>query len=185
MTRTHTVTALALAALVGGLAACASDTGPTEPVSFARAAKTTTSKTTTTTSPTGTGIKLPKCKPQPYQKTVQTVGPWGGVIAAGKYTLAVPPAALASNVTITMEAMADSTNNVRFSPEGLVFNSTAKPTLTMWWGNCPAPSDPNAVGILYVSDAFSLLEVLSSYTDPWGFTTSAALSHFSRYAVHY
>jgi len=181
MNRTYTVTALALAALVGGLAACASDTGPTEPVSFAKAAKTTT--TTSTTS--STGIKLPKCKPQPYQKTVQTVGPWGGVIAAGKYTLAVPPAALASNVTITMEAMADSTNNVRFSPDGLVFNSAAKPTLTMWWGNCPAPSDPNAVGVLYVSEAFNLLELLPSYTDPLGFTTSAALSHFSRYAVHY
>jgi len=176
MNRTYTVTALALAALVGGLAACASDLGPTEPVSFAKASKTTTSST---------GIKLPKCKPQPYQKTVQTVGPLGGVIAAGKYTLAVPPKALASNVTITMEAMSDSVNNVRFSPDGLVFNSTAKPTLTMWWGNCPAPSDPNAVGIVYVSDAFNLLELLSSYTDPWGFTTSAALSHFSRYAIHY
>jgi hypothetical protein len=180
MNRTYTVTALALTALVGSLAACASDLGPTEPASFAKASKTTT---TSWTSPTGT--KLPKCKPQPYQKTVQTVGPLGGVIVAGKYTLSVPPKALASNVTITMEAMSDSVNNVRFSPDGLVFNSTAKPTLTMWWGNCAAPSDPNAVGIAYVSNAFNLLELLPSWTDPWGFTTWAALSHFSRYAIHY
>ena len=183
MSRIHTVTALALAALLGGLAGCASDVGPTEPATFAKASKTTT--TSSTTSPTSTATKLTKCTPQQYQKTVQTVGPFGGLIAAGQYTLAIPMQAVTSNVTITMEVMPDSTNNVRFSPEGLVFNSQARPVLTMWWGNCAAPSDPNRVGIAYVSDAFNLLETLPSYTDPWGFTTWAALSHFSRYAVHY
>lgn len=84
-----------------------------------------------------------------------------------------------------MEVMADSTNNVRFSPEGLVFNPKALPVLTMWWGNCAAPSDPSTVGITYVSDAFDILEQLPSYTDSLGFATWASLSHFSRYAVHY
>jgi hypothetical protein len=174
MNRTCTVTALALAALLGGLAACASDQGPTEPVSFdsGRSHSSRSHK------------DLCLCAPQAYSKTVKTVGPEGGSINAGKHQLKIPANALSAPVTITMESMPDSVVNVRFSPDGLTFNPAWQPTLTMSVNDCSLP--PGAkIEMAYVDSSLSVISLLPATWDKTASKVSAYLPHFSRYAVHY
>jgi hypothetical protein len=60
------------------------------------------------------------CSSLPYATTARTIGPNGGVVSVGQYTLVIPAGALSSNVEIRAEQMSGKVNSVRFSPEGQV-----------------------------------------------------------------
>jgi hypothetical protein len=168
------VTACALAALLAGLAACASDQGPTEPVSFASA-----------NGNSGKSHKgLLACGAEAYAKTVKTVGAEGASINAGRHQLNIPANALSAPVTIIMESMPDSIVNVRLSPDGLTFNPAWQPVLSLNMKGCSLP--PGAkLDIAYVDNALNIISLLSSTWDKSAYKVSTYLAHFSRYAVHY
>lgn len=121
------------------------------------------------------------CSEQPYVAVTQTIGPKGGTIKVGEHLLVIPEGALTNKVKIKAEQMRGSTNSVRFSPEGLEFDKSAK--LTMSYKNCLVVLLPKS--IVYTTEKFKILEVLRSIDLFNRKTVTAPIDHFSRYAVAY
>jgi hypothetical protein len=121
------------------------------------------------------------CRSLPYASTTRTVGPQGGVVAVGQYSLVIPAGALKSNVQIRAEQMSGKVNSVRFSPEGLKFASPA--TLTMGYQNCSLVLLPKR--IVYTNELLRVLEVLRTLDLFGPKAVTAPIDHFSRYAVAY
>lgn len=121
------------------------------------------------------------CTSQPYQVTRKTIGYEGGTIQVGTHTLVIPRGALRKETTITAEQMPGSTNSVRFSPEGLQFESPAG--LVMNYKNCLVVLLKKR--IVYTDERLKVLEVLRSLDLFGSRTVTAPIDHFSRYAVAY
>lgn len=126
-------------------------------------------------------LGLLKCTPLPYVKSSALIGPAGGTLRIGQYTLTVPAGALAQSVQITGEELADTVNSVRFSPEGLQF---AKPaSLSMPYANCSLLGRILPKQIAYTSDNLQILSYLLSLDNLLSKTVTGQVNHFSRYAV--
>jgi hypothetical protein len=124
---------------------------------------------------------LLSCTPQPYDSVTQTVGPDGGTIAVGAYSLLIPAGALDSAVSITAVATSDTVNQIRFQPEGLVFRPKAY--LTMSYANCSTLGSLVPREIVQITDSLQVLDVLNSSDDPVSQSVTGKLKHFSGYAV--
>ena len=121
------------------------------------------------------------CKPQPYTRVTQSVGPRGGTIKFGEEnTLEIPAGALLTTVTISAEVLSDSLRSVRFEPHGLVFLAPVK--LNIWYDGCDTKGLPSRK-IAYLDAVEAILEILLSRDYPKGEWVSGQLWHFSRYAV--
>jgi hypothetical protein len=121
------------------------------------------------------------CSSLPYAATTRTVGPDGGVVTVGQYSLVIPPGALSSNVQIRAEQMSGKVNSVRFSPEGLKFARSA--ALTMGYQNCAVVLLPKR--IVYTTELLKVLDILRSEDLLRWKSVTAPIDHFSRYAVAY
>jgi hypothetical protein len=121
------------------------------------------------------------CRALPYASTTRTIGPDGGVVAVGQYSLLIPAGALQANVQIRAEQVSGKVNSVRFSPEGLSFARPA--TLTMRYDNCVLVLLPKR--IVYTNELLRVLDILRSEDMLRGKAVSAPIDHFSRYAVAY
>jgi len=121
------------------------------------------------------------CRALPYASTTRTIGPDGGVVAVGQYSLVIPAGALQGNVQIRAEQVSGRVNSVRFSPEGLKFARPA--TLTMGYDNCALVLLPKR--IVYTNELLRVLDILRSEDWLRGKSVSAPIDHFSRYAVAY
>lgn len=130
-------------------------------------------------SPLPTGLLT--CSPLASDSVTQTIGPEGGTIRVGPHTLSVPAGALDSSVTITAVAPSDTTNHVRFEPDGLVFRDHAD--LTMSYANCNLLGLSLPKQIAYTTDVLQILEYLKSVDNPPSQTVTGRLEHFSGYAV--
>lgn len=126
-------------------------------------------------------LGLLKCTPLPYAKSTAVIGPSGGTLRIGQYSLTVPAGALAQPVQITGEQLSDTVNSVRFSPEGLQF---AKPaTLSMPYANCNLLGRILPKEIAYTTDNLTILSYLLSIDNLLSKTVTGQVNHFSRYAV--
>jgi hypothetical protein len=121
------------------------------------------------------------CRALPYASTTRTIGPNGGVVAVGEYTLVIPAGALQSNVQIRAEQVSGKVNSVRFSPEGLKFARPA--ALTMGYENCTLVLLPKR--IVYTNELLRVLDILRSTDLLRAKSVTAPIDHFSRYAVAY
>src|SRR5256714_11003240 len=65
------------------------------------------------------------CQPLPYDSATQTIGPEGGTIQIGAYSLVIPAGALAAPTLITAVVASGPLNAVRLQPQGLQFEQTA------------------------------------------------------------
>ncbi len=125
---------------------------------------------------------LVACTPLQSTSTTKTIGPQGGTISVGQYTLTIPAGALSQAKTITMQQVADTVNSVRFTPHGLQFAQSA--TLTMGYSNCLlAVQNSKPVRVLYVNEALQQLEAPTSVDNQAANKVSAEIDHFSRYAI--
>ena len=127
--------------------------------------------------PTG----LLTCQPLPYDSTTQTIGPEGGTIQIGAYSLVIPSGALAAPTVIAAVVASGPVNAVRFQPEGLQFEQTAY--LTMSYANCDLLGSLAPKRIAYTSDALGILEYLLSADDLFAQQVTGELHHFSEYAI--
>jgi hypothetical protein len=121
------------------------------------------------------------CRALPYASTTRTIGPNGGVVAAGQYSLVIPEGALQRNVQIRAEQVSGKVNSVRFSPEGLKFARPA--TLTMGYQNCTLVLLPKR--IVYTNELLRVLDILRTQDLFRTKSVTAPIDHFSRYAVAY
>ena len=126
-------------------------------------------------------VGLLRCSPLPYDSVTETIGPDGGTLSAGPYSLSIPAGALPAAVTITAVAPSDTVNQVRFFPEGLTFASPA--SLTMSYANCDALSQLEPKQIAYTTDALAILALLPSIDVLSQQQVTGQLQHFSTYAV--
>ncbi len=126
-------------------------------------------------------IGLLSCRPLPYDSASAVIGPRGGIIQVGGYTLQIPRAALAGPVRITAVAPTGATNLVEFQPQGLQFQRPA--TLTMSYANCGLLGGVLPHHIAYTDDALNILELLPAVDDILHQTATSAIGHFSGYAV--
>jgi hypothetical protein len=130
--------------------------------------------------------------PQAYDSVTQVIGPAGGQILVGNHVLWVAPLALATPVSITAVAPADTMRWVRFQPNGLLFLpvvGSPSALVATSYRDCvlPATASPQ---IVQVSDALGILASLQTYVVsrkiPWSQANQYAigvLQHFSNYAV--
>ncbi|HEY6854539.1 MAG TPA: hypothetical protein VI139_09830 [Gemmatimonadales bacterium] len=126
-------------------------------------------------------LSLLTCTPLPYDSVTQTVGPAGGTIQVGAYSLVIPDSALDSTVTITAVAPSDTVNAVRFQPQGLHFNQKA--SLTMSYANCNVLGALLAKQIAYTTDSLQIIDFLPSVDDTASQTVTGSVRHFSEYAL--
>ena len=126
-------------------------------------------------------LGLLTCTPLPYDSVTQTVGPEGGTIQVGAYTLVIPDSALDSAVTITAVAPSDTVNSVRFQPQGLHFNEKA--SLVMSYANCNVLGSLVPKQIAYVTDSLNIIDFIPSVDDLLSQTVTGSLRHFSEYAL--
>lgn len=161
----------------GFLAACAQDsTGPSE-IEAKRVAVT----------PSATQPGLLKCPQRPYASAQALIGPLGGEIKIGKNKFKAPKGSLLLPTLITMELPSDTVMSVRFLPEGLTFNASARPTLTLDYKSCGVKRPP---AIAYTTESLKVLQVLPSWQgdqdgDFQNDDVNSNLNHFSRYAITY
>ncbi len=126
-------------------------------------------------------LSLVTCAPLPYDSVTQTVGPAGGTIQVGAYSLVIPDSALDSAVTITAVAPSDTVNGVRFQPQGLHFNQKA--SLTMSYANCGIVGWLLPQHIAYTDDSLNIIDFIPSVTDSLSQTVTGSVKHFSEYAL--
>ena len=108
------------------------------------------------------------------------IGPSGGVIAAGRNRLVVPPGALTETVHITATDPYPDRAFVSFEPEGLVFKKPASLVLDV--DHC----DLKAAGqlyIVYIDDAEQIVERIEAQYNKKLRAVAAPINHFSGYAV--
>lgn len=123
------------------------------------------------------------CQPQKYALASKVIGPNGGTIYVGEHKFVVPRGALSKNVLITAEAPEGNVVSVRFSPEGLKFNSRYQPTLTLDYSNCGLVRNLLPKHIAYTDERLSILDILQSVDNILTQQVSAPIKHFSRYAI--
>jgi len=128
---------------------------------------------------------LLSCAPQPYASKTAVIGPAGGVLTVGRHSLVVPAGALSQEVEITAEAPADNVVSVRFQPEGLQFNASRQPVLTLDYSACSVVNSLLPKRIVYTTDRLDVLSLLPSLDNLLTKRVSAPLEHFSRYAVSF
>lgn len=126
-------------------------------------------------------LGLVRCLPLDPKTGARSIGPAGGTLRVGEYTLNVPAGALDRTVRITMQQVQDTVNSVRFAPEGLRFNRPAR--LTMSYDNCGAVPNGRDHRIAYVDESLRVLEAPASRDDGRNDEVTADIDHFSRYAV--
>jgi hypothetical protein len=107
----------------------------------------------------------------------QEVGPEGGYLNAGPYSLAIPPGALSSAVTITLTQEVCDEWPVRLEPEGLQFALPA--TLAF-----DAASEPNPASMTVAWWNPSTSQWVDQATTHEGTVASTQISHFSRFVLH-
>lgn len=125
------------------------------------------------------------CAPQPYATNTAVIGPSGGIITVGRHSLVVPVGALNEEVTITAEAPSDNVVSVRFKPEGLQFNPSRQPVLTLDYSACSLVNNLLPKRIVYTTERLEVLSLLPSLDNLFAKRVSAPLEHFSRYVVAY
>jgi hypothetical protein len=125
-----------------------------------------------------------RCTKQPYAKAQAYIGSAGGTLKAGFGTLKIGAGALSTTKLITIEAVSDTVNSVRLSPDGLLFNWGKSVSLTIDTKNCPGNLG-KFKKIVYTRDDLRVLSVLFSVYSSLTESVSAPLGHFSRYAIHH
>ena len=126
-----------------------------------------------------------KCRPlgSAYAGKYVTPGRWD-TLKVGPHKLIFQPNSLAYKTYITASIGSDSSRSVKFGPEGLQFKSGYAPTLQLNVGNCATVV--STMKIVYSDDYLATVkETKSSIVNLSLQYVSAAISHFSRYAVHY
>lgn len=160
-------------ALAAALASCGDGTSPVSPPSGPAAVGLRNENLL--------GISLLACSPLPYDSATQAIGPDGGTINVGVYSLTVPQGALADTVSITAVAPSGNVNLVQFQPEGLQFAVPAQ--LSMSYANCGLLGSLMPKSIAHTTDALDILELVPSLDNVLTQTVTGRLKHFSDYAV--
>ncbi len=115
------------------------------------------------------------------------IGPAGGRITAGGNRLIIPSGALARTVHITLGAPGDGRAFIALGPTGLVFQKQVRLVFNVTGCDVSAPDDEEsgaaALYAAYVNDSGQIVEVLPAHSHPLTHTVSAAIRHFSGYAL--
>jgi hypothetical protein len=125
-----------------------------------------------------------RCTRQAGAKAQAYIGSAGGTLKAGFGKITIGAGALSTTKLITLEAVSDTINSVRLSPDGLLFNPGKAVTLTIDTKNCLG-NIGQFKKVVYTRDDLRVLSVLSSVYSSLTESVSSPLSHFSRYAVHH
>jgi hypothetical protein len=105
------------------------------------------------------------------------IGPLGGSLSAGVYTLTIPPGALTTTLVITMDQETAGEWPVRLGPEGTQF--IVPVTLEF---DASSEPDPNGMVVAWWNPGTShWVDQLSEHD---GSTVRTHISHFSRYVLH-
>ena len=128
------------------------------------------------TSQSPVGVSQPVTKTCLALAEVQDIGPEGGVVNAGPYSLSIPPGALSSTVTITLTQEQCDAWPVRLEPEGLQFAFAA--TLAF-----DAASEPNPDTMTVAWWNPSTSQWVDQATTHDGMVASTQISHFSRWIL--
>lgn len=105
------------------------------------------------------------------------IGPDGGVLSVGLYTLTIPAGALTYTAHITMEQEVCGEWPVRLSPDGTQFAVSA--TLAF---DASSEPDPGSMSVAWWNPSSSQWEAQSTQHN--GPVVSSSISHFSRWVIN-
>jgi len=128
----------------------------------------------------GKKAKVATCVARHEDRQSARIGSNGGTLRIGNNTLVVPAGALSAEIEITGHVIPSHSARLEFSPSGLQFAIPA--TLTMTYAKCLTPIFGVTVAYL---QADTVTELEPSHNNPLRRTVSAAIRHFSSYAVAY
>ena len=131
----------------------------------------------------GQGALFLICDPIQYVGQAKIIGPEGGEIQFGPHKLRVPRGALKARTVITAEAPTSLLVEAKFSPHGLQFDPRYPPTLTLSYNHCVLPQLLPTKKIVYVNDAYQILEFPASQDRNDVRLVNASIQHFSGYVV--
>jgi len=126
-----------------------------------------------------------KCKQLGSVAVAKTVSPgvWD-TLKVGPHKLIFQPRSLSQRTIITASFSNDSSRSIKFGPEGLQFKTGYEPKLVMSVSNCPKLT--STLKIVFSDNYLTTVkETKTSLVSLSLFNVTAAISHFSRYAVHY
>jgi hypothetical protein len=172
-------TAIAMIMVVG-----CSDANPVQPNAKAPSAASNDllgSLTNTLTSTVQKTVGLLTCKQRPAAYGAAVIGPDGGTLVVGGFTLVVPKNALSSYVTISGYAPKGNVDVIDFEPSGLVFARAA--SLTIDYSNCNTLGSLLPKRVAYVDGGLNILYYLPTVDDLGAQTATGTVSHFSDYAM--
>ena len=127
-------------------------------------------------------VALLRCPPQRYEGKTAIVGPAGGTLWIGDHVLLIPKNALAQEELIVAEAMPTSLVELKFQPEGLLFQQPAK--LSLSYKGCEIPTGFD-MRLAYLGTGNEVLELPPSWDWKSYWRILGEIRHFSRYAVAY
>ena len=127
-------------------------------------------------------VELLRCKPRPWEREIEIIGPDGGTLQVGEHKLVIPRGALEKEYLISAEAPTSSLIDVEFQPEGLRFARSAE--LTLSYKDCFVPSDVD-LRLAYLGWGLRVLELPPSEDRKDLDEVIGDIDHFSRYAVAY
>ena len=175
------MTAFVLAVVLAAGVSCTSDDalGPSEPSSPTQMASSDEQSLLLSGVLNGvSNFSFLSCSAQPYVVVTKVVGPAGGAMVVGSHKLVIPAGALTRNHTIRAEQVTGRVNSVRFAPEGLKFEGSAR--LTLSYANC---SPLLLKRVVYTDELLRVLELIPSIDDLRTKAVTGDIRHFSRYAV--
>jgi len=121
--------------------------------------------------------EVPEALPQAVTLSDEMdVGPAGGSLSCGPYSLVIPPGALSGTVHITMTQVSPGAWPVDLEPHGTQFNVPAVLTFDAY-----SEEDPASMSVQYFDPGKQLWEAWP--TTHVGTTCSAQLPHFSRWRL--
>jgi hypothetical protein len=160
-------------------------TGPTGPMPAAIPASVPAASQPDSQSRSRRPPNLVQCKLQKPETIARRIGPDGGTIEIGPYTLTIPPGALPRRVTIVARIRGgESANVVEFKPNWVVFEQSA--SLSMSYATCDVDEDAeSALRIAVVDEQYQIVDYLPSTTDTSSQSVIAPVTLIRNYAVAY
>ncbi|MFN0182035.1 MAG: hypothetical protein ACKVZ0_24795 [Gemmatimonadales bacterium] len=124
------------------------------------------------------------CDPLQYTAQIKIVGPEGADLDVGPHKLSIPAGALTTSTVITAEALTSLNVEVKFSPHGISF--AKRPTLVLSYKHCYTRANADApYDVVYLGKNKQIVEWWATTDSKDYGLVSAAIGHFSTYAVAY
>lgn len=134
--------------------------------------------------PPPSGPTLLVCPNDREIRETATIGPEGGALKLGENSLVLPEGAIEEEVRFTARLLADRSLKLSLEANDQPTYKFARPaTLTLSFGRCEAPSEPQRVRVYKIDEKGTIVEDLGGEVDVRARTVTTKLETLSIYTL--